>query len=110
MLSGVSPSSGGSGAPGEVKRNSHVSLVSGGKEDSAMQSSERYSLGPGLNIMMIMVVPGLIVWKLKGGNIFCSDEETSKAGMGVCGGILLGVSWSLFLVTLPFSLLVCFKV
>lgn len=30
--------------------------------------------------------------------------------MGICGGILLWVSWSLFLVTLPFSLLVCFKV
>ena len=30
--------------------------------------------------------------------------------MGLCGGILLWVSWSLFLVTLPFSLLVCFKV
>ena len=44
LLSGVSP---GSGGPGEVKRNSHVSLVSGGKEDSAMQSSERDSLGPG---------------------------------------------------------------
>ena len=109
-MSGVSPSSGGSGAPGEVKRNSHVSLVSGGKEDSAMQSSERYTLGTGVNINTTMVVPGLIVWKLKGGDIFCSDEETSKAGMGVCGGILLGVSWSLFLVTLPFSLLVCFKV
>ena len=58
MLSGVSPSSGGSGAPGEVKRNSHVSLVSGGKEDSAMQSSETHSLWPGLNIMMIMVIHG----------------------------------------------------
>ena len=44
-MSGVSP---GSGGPGEVKRNSHVSLVSGGKEDSAMQSSE--NLRPGLNI------------------------------------------------------------
>ena len=42
---GLSP---GSGGPGEVKRNSHVSLVSGGKEDSAMQSSERDSLGPGI--------------------------------------------------------------
>ena len=39
-----------------------------------------------------------------------SDEEGSKGGMGLCGGILLWVSWSLFLVTLPFSLLVCFKV
>merc|ERR1719325_169789 len=34
----------------------------------------------------------------------------SEPGIGLCGGILLGVSWSLFLVTLPFSLLVCFKV
>jgi len=61
----------------ETKRNSHVSMVSGGgKEDSAMQN----------------------------------NEEGSKGGMGLCGGILLWVSWSLFLVTLPFSLLVCFKV
>ena len=45
LMPGVSP---GSGGPGEVKRNSHVSLVSGGKEDSAMQSSE--NLRPGLNI------------------------------------------------------------
>ena len=37
----MSPSSGGSGAPGEVKRNSHVSLVSGGKEDSAMNSENQ---------------------------------------------------------------------
>ena len=45
LLSGVSP---GSGGPGEVKRNSHVSLVSGGKEDSAMQSSEiETQPGPG---------------------------------------------------------------
>lgn len=58
-----------------------------------------------------MVIPGPVkCWEFKHELLWCSDEETSKAGMGVCGGILLGVSWSLFLVTLPFSLLVCFKV
>ena len=31
---------GGGGGKTEVKRNSHVSLVSGGKEDSAMQNSK----------------------------------------------------------------------
>ena len=30
--------------------------------------------------------------------------------MGLCGGLLLAVSWSLFLATLPLSLCVCFKV
>ena len=38
------------------------------------------------------------------------DDETGRTGQGLCGGILLLVSWCLFLVTLPFSLLVCFKV
>ena len=38
------------------------------------------------------------------------DSTRTGGGMGVCGGILLWVSWCLFLVTLPFSLLVCFKV
>jgi len=36
--------------------------------------------------------------------------QSDDQGMGLCGGMLLWVSWSLFLVTLPFSLLVCFKV
>ena len=38
--SGVGGGGGGGGGKTEVKRNSHVSLVSGGKEDSAMQNSK----------------------------------------------------------------------
>ena len=40
----------------------------------------------------------------------CDDCVGDDQGMGLCGGVLLWISWSLFLVTLPFSLLVCFKV
>ena len=36
----VTGGGGGGGGKNEVKRNSHVSLVSGGKEDSAMQNSK----------------------------------------------------------------------
>merc|ERR1712098_708080 len=36
--------------------------------------------------------------------------QNDDQGMGLCGGVLLWISWSLFLVTLPFSPLVCFKV
>ena len=68
---------------GDVKRNSSVSVVSGGKEESAMQMQN---------------------------NNTTDDSTRTGGGMGVCGGILLWVSWCLFLVTLPFSLLVCFKV
>ena len=75
---------------GSKKRNSHVSLVSAGKEDSAMQNSN------------MKVFCSLI--------LFVYLDEENNTGMGICGGILLWVSWSLFLVTLPFSLLVCFKV
>ena len=58
LMLGVSP---GSGVPGEVKRNSHVSLVSGGKEDSAMQSSENNNRGPGStspNTLSLFLYPG----------------------------------------------------
>ena len=64
-MPGLSP---GSGGPGEVKRNSHVSLVSGGKEDSAMQSSE--NLRPGVNINHTRDL--MIIW---GGTEFNSNER-----------------------------------
>jgi len=43
---------------------------------------------------------------------FCFFLSGSAAaeGMGVCGNILTGFSWLLILVTLPFSLFICFKV
>ena len=40
--------------------------------------------------------------------IFSADG--SDDGVGICGFLLTGISWLLVLVTLPFSLCVCFKV
>merc|ERR1719225_775591 len=36
--------------------------------------------------------------------------DGSDDGVGICGFLLTGISWLLVLVTLPFSLCVCFKV
>ena len=40
--------------------------------------------------------------------VFSADE--SDSGVGLCGLLLTMISWGLVLVTLPFSLCVCFKV
>ena len=42
-------------------------------------------------------------------NLFITADE-SGSGVGVCGLLLTWISWLLVLVTLPFSLCVCFKV
>ena len=39
-----------------------------------------------------------------------SSAAGASAGPGVCGWLLIAASWLLVLVTLPFSLCVCFKV
>jgi erythrocyte band 7 integral membrane protein len=39
----------------------------------------------------------------------CTTDETDH-GLGLCGWILTLLSWGLVMVTLPFSLFVCFKV
>ena len=40
--------------------------------------------------------------------LFIADE--SDNGVGLCGWLLTTISWGLVMVTLPFSLCVCFKV
>ena len=40
--------------------------------------------------------------------VVTADE--SDSGVGLCGLLLTMISWGLVLVTLPFSLCVCFKV
>jgi len=39
----------------------------------------------------------------------CTPNE-SEPGIGLCGWLLTMISWGLVMVTLPFSLFVCFKV
>ena len=36
--------------------------------------------------------------------------DESDSGIGLCGWLLTAISWGLVMVTLPFSLFVCFKV
>ena len=36
--------------------------------------------------------------------------DETESGIGLCGWILTAISWGLVMVTLPFSLCVCFKV
>ena len=43
-------------------------------------------------------------------NSFISAEESEGDGVGICGLLLTGISWLMVLITLPFSLCVCFKV
>ena len=38
------------------------------------------------------------------------SAEESHSGIGFCGWLLTAISWGLVVVTLPFSLCVCFKV
>jgi len=40
--------------------------------------------------------------------VLLADE--SDSGIGLCGWLLTAISWGLVVVTLPFSLCVCFKV
>ncbi len=41
---------------------------------------------------------------------FSLSADESDNGIGLCGWLLTAISWGLVLVTLPFSLCVCFKV
>ncbi|XP_040576840.1 band 7 protein AGAP004871 isoform X2 [Lepeophtheirus salmonis] len=45
--------------------------------------------------------------KIKG---FAAVAEEAENGVGICGLLLTGISWLVVIVTLPFSLCVCFKV
>ena len=38
------------------------------------------------------------------------SADESESGVGLCGWALTAISWALVMVTLPFSLCVCFKV
>jgi len=40
----------------------------------------------------------------------CTSADESEPGIGLCGWLLTMISWGLVMVTLPFSLFVCFKV
>jgi hypothetical protein len=42
--------------------------------------------------------------------LFIVSADDSNNGIGLCGWVLTAVSWAIVLVTLPFSLCVCFKV
>ena len=39
-----------------------------------------------------------------------SVADSNDTGVGLCGLLLTGLSWGIVLATLPFSLVVCFKV
>ena len=41
---------------------------------------------------------------------FWISAEDHDVGLGICGWLLTAISWLLVIVTLPFSLCVCFKV
>ena len=41
---------------------------------------------------------------------FLFSAEDHDVGLGICGWLLTAISWLLVIVTLPFSLCVCFKV
>ena len=43
-------------------------------------------------------------------NVFYFLADESGDGVGICGWLLTTISWGLVMVTLPFSLCVCFKV
>jgi len=45
-----------------------------------------------------------------GGNEPSYETEDHDVGLGICGWLLTAISWLLVIVTLPFSLCVCFKV
>ena len=42
--------------------------------------------------------------------LFLFPADDSEVGIGICGWLLTAVSWAIVIVTLPFSLCVCFKV
>jgi erythrocyte band 7 integral membrane protein len=42
--------------------------------------------------------------------IMGTGADETESGIGLCGWILTAISWGLVMVTLPFSLCVCFKV
>ncbi|XP_059092424.1 band 7 protein AGAP004871-like isoform X2 [Tigriopus californicus] len=44
------------------------------------------------------------------GNVGVIGADESDNGIGLCGWLLTAISWGLVIVTLPFSLCVCFKV
>ena len=43
-------------------------------------------------------------------SLFSLPADESDSGVGLCGWLLTAISWALVMVTLPFSLCVCFKV
>ena len=60
-----------------------------------------------LNICVLWL---LICTISNGYQLFFFTADESDNGVGLCGWLLTTISWGLVMVTLPFSLCVCFKV
>ncbi len=52
----------------------------------------------------------MIIWAAVSNSCPFVSAEESHSGIGFCGWLLTAISWGLVVVTLPFSLCVCFKV
>ncbi len=52
----------------------------------------------------------MIIWAAVSNSCPFFSAEESHSGIGFCGWLLTAISWGLVVVTLPFSLCVCFKV
>ena len=89
------------------KRGSHVSTVSIYRQEDPMGGERFYEEQmrwlPILGLLEhIFIFMDTFTYNLSG-----DDPDT---GIGMCGWLLSTISWFLVIITLPFSLCVCFKV
>ena len=67
-------------------------------------SSHHYSVCSTSTITLLLSLSSSVIFLN-----FAADSE-SEPGIGICGWLLTMISWGIVMVTLPFSLFVCFKV
>ncbi|XP_059092430.1 band 7 protein AGAP004871-like isoform X2 [Tigriopus californicus] len=84
------------------KRVEHLSLPSRGPEFLRKESLVSYGYNEDKS--------GNVSVRGEDRSLNLSIPDESDSGIGICGWLLTAISWGLVIVTLPFSLCVCFKV
>ena len=62
------------------------------------------------HILIITILRHILITTILKLIIVIVQGEEPEPGIGICGWMLTSISWFLVIITLPFSLCVCFKV
>ena len=91
------------------KRGSHVSTVSIYRQEDPM-GGERLTDEQMKWLALLGLLEHISIYMDTLTFINSGDDPDTASGIGMCGWLLTTISWFLVIITLPFSLCVCFKV